>query len=130
MTASAAPPSSSIPNAAPHRQDSVPATGEVVKLKLTKLGVLNRKDDILEGGRKASNRKWKPCSVLLTGSQLLFFKDTNLAAAIMEQSNNHESHAQSVLFRPDELLSVKDAIAVSDKSYVKVQFTHPLQHWN
>ena len=44
-----------------------------VSMKVTKVGMLDRKDDLLEGGKKASSRKWKPWSVLLSGTQLLFF---------------------------------------------------------
>ena len=44
-----------------------------VNMKITKVGVLDRKDDLLEGGKKASSRKWRPWSVLLSGTQLLFF---------------------------------------------------------
>lgn len=42
-------------------------------LKITKIGLLSRKEDLAEGGKKAASRKWKGWSVVLTGSQLLFF---------------------------------------------------------
>lgn len=47
--------------------------GAVSSLKITKIGLLSRKEDLVEGGKKAASRKWKGWSVILTGSQLLFF---------------------------------------------------------
>lgn len=104
------------------------STGEVWTLKITKVGILNRKDDTQEGGKKTSNRKWKPWSVILTGSQLLFFRDPSWAHALVEKSEASDGHLllpPTAVFRPDELLSVKDAIAVYDSSYTKV---HLFQH--
>lgn len=43
------------------------------RLRVTRAGRLRRKDDTLDGGRKASNRKWREYGVVLSGSQLLFF---------------------------------------------------------
>ena len=100
-----------------------PATGEVLTLKITKFGLLNRKDDVLEGGRRANNRKWKPWSVILTGSQLLLFRDPAWATTLLvkpETPNGQLLFPQTSLFKPDELLSVKDSIALYDKSYSKV----------
>lgn len=101
-----------------------PATGEILTLKITKIGLLSRKDDTLEGGRRATNRKWKIWSVILTGSQLLFFRDPVWATTLLAKPGSLEEQVvfpQTSLFKPDELLSVKDAVAVFDKSYTKVQ---------
>ncbi|KAK7064483.1 Arf guanine nucleotide exchange factor sec74 [Favolaschia claudopus] len=97
--------------------------GEVSVLRVTKVGILNRKDDYLEGGKKSSNRKWRPWSVVLTGSQLLLFRDPAWATALLAQteSPNVQPTFPQTFFRPDELLSVKDAIAVFDKSYTKYE---------
>lgn len=105
--------------------DFLPATGDVWTLKVTKVGLLNRKDDTLEGGKKAINRKWKSWSVILTGSQLLLFRDSSWATSLLAQSDSPEGqniYPQVSLFKPDELWSVKDAIAVFDKSYTKACF--------
>lgn len=45
----------------------------ISSLKITKVGLLSRKEDLIEGGRKSASRKWRGWSVVLTGSQLLFF---------------------------------------------------------
>lgn len=95
---------------------------EVWDLKFTKVGLLNRKDDILEGGKKSSNRKWKSWSVVLTGSQLLFYRDPTLATSLLQSSPSSQQTqpVHTVVFGPDESFSLKDAIAVYDRSYTKV----------
>ena len=100
-------------------------SGDVFTLRVTKVGVLSRKDDILEGGRKAMNRKWKEWSVLLTGSQLLLYRDASCAVTIRAHADavkGDMSLPRSFIPKPDELLSVKDAVAVFDKSYTKVSW--------
>ena len=62
--------------------------------------------------------------MILTGSQLLFFKDSALALTLIAQTDATGGHVLSPhesLLKPDELLSVKDAVAVFDASYVKVR---------
>lgn len=104
-------------------------TDEVWTLKVTKVGLLDRKDDIVEGGKRAVNRKWKTWSVILTGSQLLLFREPLWATSLLTRSESSDGHVvvpETSLFKPDELLSVKDAIAVFDKSYTKVCHIHSL----
>ncbi|KAF9458202.1 hypothetical protein BDZ94DRAFT_1271283 [Collybia nuda] len=109
-----------------HSSTALPAVGQGWTLKVTKVGLLNRKDDILEGGKKASNRKWKTWSVILTGSQLLFFRDSTSSISLlgqMESTDGRVINPQSSIFKPDELVSVKGAVAVFDKSYTKYENT-------
>jgi hypothetical protein len=96
---------------------------ETWSLKMTKVGVLNRKDDMMEGGMKSSNRKWKAWSVILTGSQLLFFRDPGWASALSPNSDSSVEllSPPSNLFRPDECFSLKDTLAVYDLTYTKVR---------
>lgn len=104
-----------------------PVVHDVATLKVTKVGQLLRKDDILEGGRKANGRKWKEWNVLLTGSQLLFSRDPNWAAVIQSRSHlsaTNGSLPHALLPRPDEMLSLRDAVAVYDRSYTKVSIVH------
>ena len=107
--------------------DIMPPSGQVLTLRVTKVGILNRKDDFLEGGKKSSNRKWKPWSVILTGSQLLLFRDPAWAAGLLSQADSPDAQFvfPQTVFKPDELLSVKDAIAVFDRSCTKVFCTTP-----
>ncbi|KAJ4486331.1 hypothetical protein J3R30DRAFT_3697837 [Lentinula aciculospora] len=95
---------------------------ETWRLKVTKVGSLNRKDDILEGGKKASNRKWKSFSVVLTGSQLLFLRDPTWATAFLNQNEAATDTGffpQTAIFTPNEVISMKNAVAVYDSSYLK-----------
>lgn len=100
---------------------------QTIVLKVTKLGVLNRKEDLLEGGRRSSNRKWKEWSVLLTGSQLLFFKDLNLAQSIQglptptATTLGDSAPRYRIPASPDEAMSVKDSVALFDTGYRKVR---------
>ena len=95
--------------------------GKTWNLKISKCGLLNRKDDTLEGGKKNTNRKWKSWSVVLTGSQLLFFRDTT--STLQTLSTDFSTHPPpTTILRPDELFSLKDSIAVYDRSYTKVTY--------
>ncbi|KAI8995538.1 hypothetical protein BD414DRAFT_479821 [Trametes punicea] len=99
-----------------------PSAGGVWAIKVTKVGLVLRKDDTIEGGRRAINRKWKEWCMLLTGSQLLFFRDSAWANNIQAQLRRTDGQVilqQASLPQPDELLSVRDTIAVFDKSYTK-----------
>ena len=94
--------------------------GKTWNLKITKCGLLNRKDDISEGGKKNTNRKWRSWSVVLTGSQLLFFRDTTWTSILQTLSSDSSVHPPPTFLKPDELFSLKDCIAVRDRSYTKV----------
>ena len=113
--------SSPMLSTSPINDDTVPAyTGYVVKL--VKIGILNRKDDIVEGGKRAIARKWKGWGAIVTNSQLLFYRD---AAQVMNIQRQCEESVDLPpprfgLAKPDELWSLKNVLAVSDKSYTKV----------
>lgn len=99
----------------------VPAYAGCV-VKLVKIGILNRKDDIVEGGKRAITRKWKGWGAVVTNSQLLFYRD---ASHVMNIHRQFEGSAdlpppRLILARPDELWSLKNTLAVSDKLYTKV----------
>ncbi|KAH8835319.1 hypothetical protein DL96DRAFT_1519946 [Flagelloscypha sp. PMI_526] len=100
--------------------------GEVHTLRVTKVGTLSRKDDLISGGRKSTNRKWKMWGVILTGSQLLLFRDPVLVQSLMAQwveSDGQIALTQAAVLKPDEVFSVKDSIAVYDHSYVRYENT-------
>ncbi|KZT40064.1 hypothetical protein SISSUDRAFT_983756 [Sistotremastrum suecicum HHB10207 ss-3] len=99
---------------------------ETWTLKVTKCGLLNRKEDVSEGGKRATARKWREWSVILTGSQLLFFRDPNWATTLLAQAgspNGQVLFPHTTLLKPDELLSVNDSIALYDVSYTKYSNT-------
>ncbi|KIJ45139.1 hypothetical protein M422DRAFT_251332 [Sphaerobolus stellatus SS14] len=91
-------------------------------LRIAKAGVLLRKDDTLEGGKKAINRKWKEWSVILTASQLLFFRDLSFAShltGLIPGAEYHDEMVQEMLLHPDDVVSLHDTIAVFDVKYSK-----------
>ncbi|KAH7915398.1 hypothetical protein BJ138DRAFT_1055060 [Hygrophoropsis aurantiaca] len=95
----------------------VPPVREIWTIKITMVSLLNRKDDML-GAKKPVIRKWKPFSVVLTGSQLLLFRDPSWASTLLPTSETlRRPPIPAALFKPDEVLSIKDALAVFDKSY-------------
>jgi hypothetical protein len=103
---------------------NIPSSKEKTwNLKITKCGLLNRKDDTSEGGKKNMNRKWKSWSVVLTGSQLLFFRDTTWTSTLQTLSPDSSTRPPPTTnLKPDELFSLKDSIAVHDRSYTKVTY--------
>lgn len=95
--------------------------GTITAVRVTKVGLLHRKDDTVGSGRRAINRKWREWCVLLTGSHLLFFRDPSWAASIQAVLASGKRHAtQPTTPQPDEYVSVKGCVAVFDRSYSKV----------
>ncbi|TKA55999.1 hypothetical protein B0A53_01702 [Rhodotorula sp. CCFEE 5036] len=111
----------------PKKKDRPP----ISSLKITKVGLLSRKEDLVEGGRKAPSRKWRGWSVVLTGSQLLFFKDPHFASSLQSALDRAAAAAQPRpdgpalafsypgSFRPDAVLSLAHSVAIFDASYAK-----------
>lgn len=111
-------PGPSISNFAPMSSEPEGITFDSVTLKVTKAGILSRKDDLLGGGKRAASRKWREWSFILTGSQLLCYRDSAIALELIADSYTSSSEFRpSQYAKPDETLSLKDAIAVYDASY-------------
>ncbi|KAK4051990.1 hypothetical protein OIO90_004520 [Microbotryomycetes sp. JL221] len=108
---------------------SSPDSDLVSSIKVTKIGMLSRKEDLAEGGRKSSSRKWRGWSVILTGSQLLFFKDAPIWAHLLQQEllkRAQQSPSDQVPvftiqapFKPDAVLSLAHTAAIYDSTYAK-----------
>ena len=99
-----------------HIPTSPPTT---CSLKIIKVGLLNKKDDTSAGGKKAASRKWKPWTVVLTASRLLFFRDlsfANILCSYLEPFRERVKLPDSVTFKPDESWAICDSIAVYDQS--------------
>jgi hypothetical protein len=102
------------------------APAQEVMLKITKVGALSRTD---ENDGKKGNRKWKSWSVILTGSQLLFVKDSIMAITLSERIKQVQAgtRSNSTLlppmpnFKPDEVISLKDCIAIHDRHHPRAQ---------
>ncbi len=113
-------------------------TESVVTLKVTKVGVMNRRDETADGPKKPS-KKWKQWGLILTSAQLLFFKDTIWTSALQSQIIDQMGDAQVSeepvdvtisprisYFRPDGVLSLSDAIAIYDAETAKYANTFRL----
>ena len=101
--------------------DAVP-THQGYVVKLVKVGVLNRKDDTVEGGKRAIARKWKGWGTIVTHSHLLFYRDTAQVMNIRRQFDESVDlpPPRIVLTRADEVWPLKNTVAILDKSYSKV----------
>lgn len=81
-------------------------------------------DDLSEGGKRVSGRKWREWSLILTGSQLLFYRDSSVALTLLSHLQSgvltDSVSAHLAYLKPEETISVKGAIAVFDSSYTKV----------
>ncbi|KAI6132701.1 hypothetical protein EV401DRAFT_1915771 [Pisolithus croceorrhizus] len=100
---------------------------EIWNLRVVKVAVLNRRDDVAEGGKRPVQRKWRPYSVVLTRSQLLLFRDISWAAVLLSWDNTPKPPPlQAMQFKPDEVIPIKDALAVFDRSYTKHTHTFRL----
>ncbi|OLL23583.1 Arf guanine nucleotide exchange factor sec74 [Neolecta irregularis DAH-3] len=102
----------------------------IVEVKATKVGILLRRED---KKKSKAGRAWKEWGAILTGSQLLFFKNTAWVKNLVEQEKRHKristasgEHEEPLHFEPpiqslqsDALLSTQEAVAVYDKTYRK-----------
>ncbi|KAI0274709.1 hypothetical protein BC834DRAFT_1037375 [Gloeopeniophorella convolvens] len=99
--------------------DSVYHPRQVSALRVVKVGLLNCKDITLDFGKRAKAGKWRIWSVILTGSQLLLFRDHAWAINLQKQMASPDRHRLSPpapVLKPDEVLPLKDSVALYDRS--------------
>lgn len=100
----------------------------VVSMKITKVGILWRKDP----KKKKTRSPWQEWGAILTGSQLYFFRHATGAGwvkTLMHQQEHHHKHGRSGTpvvfkppleqFKPDFLLSTESVVALVDANYKK-----------
>ena len=97
----------------------------VVDIKITKVGILWRKDM----KKKKARSPWQEWGAILTGSQLYFFRNTAWVKSLMHQHDLHHRHTFASTpvifkppleqFKPDALMSTEDAVALVDATYKK-----------
>ncbi|KAL8788654.1 MAG: hypothetical protein Q9213_001582 [Squamulea squamosa] len=97
----------------------------VVDIKVTKVGILWRKDM----KKKKARSPWQEWGAILTGSQLYFFRNTGWIKSLMHQCSVHHKHGLAGSpcvfkpplehFKPDALMSTEDAVALLDNTYKK-----------
>lgn len=96
---------------------------QVSALKVAKAGLLNRRDITLDIGKRPKTGKWRSWGVILTSSQLLLFRDHMWATSVQEQMRDRTGRRlvpPVPLRRPDEVLPLKNSVALRDRSYDKV----------
>lgn len=97
----------------------------VVDIKVTKVGVLWRKD----AKKKKTRSPWQEWGAILTGAQLYLFRNVTWVKALMHQHSTHLKQGVKGTpvvfkppleqFKPDVLMSTEDAVALQDISYKK-----------
>ncbi|MCJ1438908.1 hypothetical protein MMC27_008298 [Xylographa pallens] len=97
----------------------------VVDMKVTKVGILWRKDT----KKKKARSPWQEWGAILTGSQLYFFRNTSWIKSLISQHDTHHKQGRSGTpvvfkppleqFKPDFLLSTEDVVALVDSNYKK-----------
>ena len=97
----------------------------VVDIKITKVGILWRKDM----KKKKARSPWQEWGAILTGAQLYFFRNTAWIKSLMHQHDSHHKHrlpGSPVVFKPpleqfkpDVLMSTENAVALLDTNYKK-----------
>ena len=97
----------------------------VVDIKITKVGILWRKDT----KKKKARSPWQEWGAILTGAQLYFFRNTTWIKSLMHQHDSHHKHGYAgspvifkpplEQFKPDVLMSTEDAVALLDNNYKK-----------
>lgn len=106
------------------RDNPSEAAAGVVDLKVTKVGVLWRKNP----KRKKARSPWQEWGAILTGSQLYLFKNLTWIKSLMTQQQAHNKHESSLPvifnpaiqdFKPDALIKADDAVALLDAGYTR-----------
>ena len=97
----------------------------VVDMKVTKVGILWRKDM----KKKKTRSPWQEWGAVLTGASLYFFRNSSWVRSLMHQHDHHHKHSSPGLpcifkppleqFKPDVLLPTQDAVALVDTTYKK-----------
>jgi hypothetical protein len=107
-----------------HQPSSSANSSRASALRVAKAGLLSRKDTTLDIGKRAKAGKRRLWSVVLTSSQLLFFRDPSWATILQAQMKHRDGSVlipPVSLLKPDEVLSLKDSVALHDRSDDKVR---------
>ncbi|CAO3701866.1 unnamed protein product [Rhizopus stolonifer] len=121
-----------------------PKSTETLTIRVTKAGLLDRKYDLLQGGKRATTRGWRPFGVILSGSQIIFFSDLSSYQAWLLEEKRQESqprrnstvpHSVSSCLtepepaiypatmpsylRPAQIVSLSHAVCIHDENYKK-----------
>ncbi|KAI8979477.1 hypothetical protein BDF20DRAFT_510115 [Mycotypha africana] len=71
----------------PHNSSS--SNSNTYTIRVTKAAILERKYDLIQGGKRATARSWRSFGVILSGSQIIFFSDvTSFQEWLKSQSSS------------------------------------------
>ncbi|KAK0626662.1 hypothetical protein B0T14DRAFT_111932 [Immersiella caudata] len=97
----------------------------IVDIKITKVGILWRKD----AKKKKTRSPWQEWGAILTGAQLYFFRNVAWIKNLMSQYEEHVKKGHDGdpcifkppldQFKPDALMSTDGAVALMDSTYKK-----------
>jgi hypothetical protein len=97
----------------------------IVDIKITKVGILWRKD----AKKKKTRSPWQEWGAILTGAQLYFFRNVTWIKNLMHQLDTHIKQGHDGIpvifkppldqFKPDALMSTDNAVALLDSTYKK-----------
>lgn len=94
-------------------------SGETPPIWLCAYRLLGRADDPLLSSTKSS-RKWRSISAaVLTGSQLLLFRDRTVLNRLERHRSEAPEQVIDFTFTPDEVISLHDAFAVKVEEQVR-----------
>ncbi|CAI2174280.1 9939_t:CDS:2 [Funneliformis geosporum] len=88
-------------------------------LKITKAGKLCRKVDLLEGKKSGVIRNWSQYGIILSGSQIMMFKDDEWFNSKISDLKDPSKSTILPTLKPDVILMTSDSVALYDKSYTK-----------
>ncbi|CAG8578610.1 3715_t:CDS:2 [Funneliformis mosseae] len=88
-------------------------------LKITKAGKLSRKVDLLEGKKSGVIRSWSQYGMILSGSQIMMFKDDDWFNSKISDLKDPSKSTILPTLKPDMILMTSDSVALHDKSYTK-----------
>ncbi|KAF7731279.1 hypothetical protein EC973_000695 [Apophysomyces ossiformis] len=81
-----------------------PHNNNTYAIRVTKAGMLDRKYDLLQGGKKATTRGWRPFGVMLSSSQIIFFADVSSFQGWLDrfETTDEEEEADSPITRRED----------------------------
>ncbi|GAA93683.1 uncharacterized protein L969DRAFT_78852 [Mixia osmundae IAM 14324] len=104
-----------------------------LSLPVVRAGFLTRKCDYVDTDKRSGNRKWRQIGAVLTSSQLLIFKDTASLYDVLDDlegrgATGQRPTADGFIHQPDEIWTLKDAVAVYDPDYIRREHVFRLRH--
>lgn len=88
--------------------DNSTRTNNTFTIRVTKAGILDRKYDLTQGGKKATARGWRPFGVILSGSQIIFFADVSSFQNWLDEEERHQKLQQKGHQKDSSSSSISD----------------------